>query len=65
MLDDQLASALSAAGFTGTIETQLEPKLGRDINRRLADLGRLLFFDKIQSLHATAHVSREVSRYFT
>ena len=38
-------------GFTGTIESQLEARLKRRINPELADLGRLLWFDKIHSLH--------------
>jgi cytochrome c peroxidase len=50
-LDDQLASVLSAAGFTGTIESQFAERLGRPIDSKLANLGRLLWFDKIHSLH--------------
>src|SRR5712692_9198845 len=54
-LDSELAAVLSAAGFTGNIEQtfreRLEANLGRPINPKLADLGRLLWFDKIQSLH--------------
>src|SRR5262249_49160863 len=42
-LDAQLAAALAQAGFTGRIESTLEPRLGRPINRDLADLGRLLW----------------------
>lgn len=51
-LDQKLAKALDKAGFTGTVESQLETRLGRPLNPKLSDLGRLLFFDKIQSLHA-------------
>jgi cytochrome c peroxidase len=51
-LDDALKSLLVENGFTGTIESQLEAKLGRRINRNAAELGRLMFFDKLFSLHA-------------
>src|SRR5215469_11690989 len=54
-LDDALAAALSKAGFTGNIqqifEQRLEANLGRPIDPKLANLGRLLWFDKIHSLH--------------
>src|SRR5579872_5104614 len=50
-LDDQLAAALSNAGFTGTTGLGIEARLGRPIDPKLANLGRLLFFDKIPSLH--------------
>src|SRR6267378_5734553 len=54
-LDKRLATALAQAHFTGTIEAvfheRLEAALGRPINPKLAKLGRLLWFDKIHSLH--------------
>jgi cytochrome c peroxidase len=54
-LDSDLAAVLSAAGFTGNIDKifheRLEANLGRPINPKLANLGRLLWFDKIHSLH--------------
>src|SRR5258708_36051433 len=54
-LDNNLAAVLSAAGVTGNIEQtfhqRLEANLGRSINPKLANLGRLLWFDKIHSLH--------------
>lgn len=54
-LDDQLAEVLANAGFTGRIEQtfheRLEAALGRPIDPKLANLGRLLWFDKIHSLH--------------
>jgi cytochrome c peroxidase len=50
-LDRQLAKILAAVGFTGRIESRLEARLGRPLDPALADLGRLLFFDKILSLH--------------
>ena len=49
-LDVDLAAALRRAGFSGSIEATLETRLGRPIDRELADLGRLLFFDKITAL---------------
>ncbi len=51
-LDAALATALSSAGFTGNIQATLESRLGRPINRQLADLGRLLWFDKSGGLHS-------------
>jgi len=54
-LDDALAAVLSKAGFTGNIqrmfEQRLEANLGRSVDPELANLGRLLWFDKIHSLH--------------
>jgi cytochrome c peroxidase len=50
-LDSQLAATLSRAGFTGTVGSSIQARLGRSIDPKLADLGRLLFFDKIPSLH--------------
>lgn len=50
-LDRQLARVLREQTFTGTIESQLERRLGRPINHELANLGRLLWFDKVHSLH--------------
>jgi cytochrome c peroxidase len=44
-LDLQLARILRQAGFTGRIESQLEVRLGRELNDEHADLGRKLFFD--------------------
>jgi len=39
-LDDQLTTLLTAAGFSGRIESTLEARLGRPLNPRLSDLGR-------------------------
>jgi cytochrome c peroxidase len=50
--DRQLQEALRRAGFTGRIESTLEQRLGRAVDPDLADLGRLLFFDKIGALHS-------------
>jgi cytochrome c peroxidase len=53
-LNGDLEATLSAAKFTGQIEQsfqkRIERNLGRPINPRLASLGRLLWFDKLQSL---------------
>jgi cytochrome c peroxidase len=51
-LDSQVRAALNRAGLTGTIQMQLERRLGRHINPKLADLGRLLWFDKLGGLHS-------------
>ena len=50
-LDRTLSAVLREAGFTGRVEGTLEARLGRSIDPALADLGRLLFFDKILGLH--------------
>ena len=50
-LDRTLRRVLRDAGFTGQIEATLETRLGRPLDSALADLGRLLFFDKILGLH--------------
>jgi cytochrome c peroxidase len=50
-LDTQLVAALAGQGFTGTVGSSIEARLGRPIDAKLANLGRLLFFDKIPSLH--------------
>jgi cytochrome c peroxidase len=51
-IDSQLRSVLQSAGFTGTVESQLEKRLGRPVDPVLSDLGRFLFFDKIMALHS-------------
>jgi cytochrome c peroxidase len=51
VVDQQLARVLQRAGFTGGVQSTLEARLGREIDPALADLGRLLFFDKILGLH--------------
>src|SRR5205085_7912663 len=50
-LDGQVQAALRSAGFTGTIQSQFLPMLGRPVNPQLADLGRLLWFDNSGGLH--------------
>jgi len=55
-LDNELAAALSAAGFTGTIQqtyqARIQANLGRPLDPRLVEIGRLLWFDTLHSLHA-------------
>src|SRR5262245_43370103 len=51
-LNNTLAAVLKQAGFTGLIQARLEPRLGRPINQKLANLGRLLWFDKLTGLHS-------------
>jgi cytochrome c peroxidase len=50
-LDEQLTLRLSEEGFTGRVESTLAGRLGRRVDRGLADLGRLLWFDTITGLH--------------
>lgn len=50
-LDRELTAVLRKAGFTGRIEATLEARIGHRIDPRLADLGRLLWFDTITGLN--------------
>ena len=50
-LDQELSSRLSELGFTGRIQTTLEQRLGRHLDQRRANLGRLLWFDTIGGLN--------------
>jgi cytochrome c peroxidase len=47
----QLRDALAAQGFTGRVASTLEARLGRPIDHKLADLGRMLWFDIIGGLN--------------
>ncbi len=49
--DQQLQVVLQKAGFTGSVEATLEKRLGRKLDPKLANLGRLLFFDVAGGLH--------------
>ena len=51
ILDHRLQKVLHDAGFTGRIQSSLEHRLHRNIDPKLADLGRLLFFDVAGGLH--------------
>jgi cytochrome c peroxidase len=50
-LDAELRGYLAAQGYTGRVGASLESRLGRPVDRRLADLGRLLWFDRILGLN--------------
>ena len=50
-LDEALAIVLREAGFTGRIESTLAHRLGRPLIPKLANLGRLLWFDVAGGLH--------------
>ena len=50
-LDDQLSALLRMHGFTGRVGSTLERRLGRKIDNRLADLGRLAFHDSLLGLN--------------
>ena len=50
-LDSKLEKVLRKHDFTGRIESTLEDRLGRRIDVQLANLGRLLWFDTVHSLH--------------
>jgi cytochrome c peroxidase len=53
--DDDLSDALRAdlrqQGFTGRIEQTLVQRLGRPVDPKLANVGRLLWFDTVTGLH--------------
>jgi cytochrome c peroxidase len=51
-LDRALRAVLHDVGFTGTVQSTLTARLGRPIDRKLADLGRLLWFDTAGGLHS-------------
>jgi cytochrome c peroxidase len=51
IVDQQLQVVLQKVGFTGRVDSTLEERLGRKVDPRLADLGRLLFFDVAGGLH--------------
>jgi cytochrome c peroxidase len=50
-IDAQLRNYLAGLGYTGRIGETLEARLGRRIDRPLADIGRLLWFDPIHGLN--------------
>ena len=50
-LDASLAARLEQLGFTGDVESTLTRRLGRPLDPKLADTGRLLWFDTITSLN--------------
>jgi cytochrome c peroxidase len=50
-LDAKLTQRLHTVGFTGRIESTLETRLGRRVDPRLANIGRLLWFDTVTGLN--------------
>lgn len=50
-LDAQLRGRLAQLGFTGDAESTLETRLGRPVDPRLANIGRLLWFDTVTGLN--------------
>lgn len=50
-LDDQLSAVLRQHGFTGRVGSTVEQRLGRRIEAKLADLGRLAFHDSLLGLN--------------
>jgi cytochrome c peroxidase len=50
-LDSALHADLQREGFTGRIEQTLTERLGRPLNPRLANVGRLLWFDTVTGLN--------------
>lgn len=47
----QLRQMLARHRFTGRVGSSLESRLGRPVNAKLADIGRLLWFDNISGLN--------------
>jgi len=50
-LDAELRAYLTTLGYTGRVGTALEVRLGRRVDQRLADIGRLLWFDPITGIN--------------
>jgi len=50
-LDDRLSAVLKQNRFTGRVGSTLEQRLGRRVDNRLADLGRLAFHDSLLGLN--------------
>lgn len=50
-IDQELKSQLASAGFQGKTQESLEKRLGRSLDPKLVEVGRLMFFDKMQGLH--------------
>jgi len=49
---DDVRALLQQHGVSGNLEATLAARLGRPVNPGLADLGRLLFFDRALGLHS-------------
>jgi cytochrome c peroxidase len=50
-LNAQLHTVLAQQGFTGRMQQSLAQRLGRPLDQRLANLGRLAFHDSLLGLH--------------
>ncbi|WP_248447012.1 cytochrome-c peroxidase [Sinorhizobium meliloti] len=50
-LDQQLEQVLKGIRFTGRTDESLERRLGRPVSGGIVEIGKFLFFDKIQGLH--------------
>jgi cytochrome c peroxidase len=50
-LDAQLRGRLAQLGFTGDVESTLESHLARRVDPKLANIGRLLWFDTVTGLN--------------
>ena len=50
-LNDELSAELRQQGFTGRIDQTLTQRLGRPVDPRLANIGRLLWFDTVTGLN--------------
>ena len=46
-----MTTRLGALGYSGRIEASLEARLGRPLDRRLSNVGRLLWFDTVTGLN--------------
>jgi len=51
-LDQKLSVRLKEVGFSGRIDATLEQRMGRHVDHRLANVGRLLWFDTITGLNS-------------
>jgi cytochrome c peroxidase len=51
-LNRRLREILRESGFTGRVESTLERRLGRHLDPKLAEVGRLLWFDVLGGLHS-------------
>jgi cytochrome c peroxidase len=51
-LNRRLKEILRESGFTGRVESTLEQRLGRHLDPKLAEVGRLLWFDVLGGLHS-------------
>ncbi len=51
-VDDALREVLAKEGFTGTVESTLEARLGRPLDPAKVEVGRMLFFDNVLGLHS-------------